>query len=50
MSQSMSLEQKLDILMTLATDDQDGPPGSQTLPPRLRHTKEVGALRPLNIS
>src|SRR5687768_1207182 len=49
MSHSMSLEQKLDILMTLATDDQDGPPGSKTLPPRLRHTKEVGALRPLNI-
>lgn len=45
----LTLEQKLDILMTLATDDQDGPPGSQTLPPRLRHTKEVGALRPLNI-
>jgi predicted DNA-binding helix-hairpin-helix protein len=45
----MTLEQKLDILMTLATDDQDGPPGAQTLPPRLRHTKEVGALRPLNI-
>jgi predicted DNA-binding helix-hairpin-helix protein len=49
MSHTMSLEQKLDILMTLATDDQDGPPGSETLPPRLRHTKEVGALRPLNI-
>jgi predicted DNA-binding helix-hairpin-helix protein len=49
MSHSMTLEQKLDILMTLATDDQDGPPGAQTLPPRLRHTKEVGALRPLNI-
>ena len=37
------LEQKLDILMSLATDDREG------LPPRLRHTKEVGALRPLNI-
>src|SRR5688572_14510005 len=49
MSHTMTLEQKLDILMSLATDDQDGPPGAQTLPPRLRHTKEVGALRPLNI-
>src|SRR5918992_1080737 len=53
MSHTMSLEQKLDILMTLATDDHDGtgapsrPP--ETLPPRLRHTREVGALRPLNI-
>jgi predicted DNA-binding helix-hairpin-helix protein len=37
------LERKLDILMSLATDDREG------LPPRLRHTKEVGALRPLNI-
>jgi predicted DNA-binding helix-hairpin-helix protein len=37
------LEQRLDLLMSLATDDRDGPP------PRLRHTKEVGALRPLNI-
>jgi predicted DNA-binding helix-hairpin-helix protein len=46
----LTLEQKLDVLMALATDDHDGsgaPPG-QT-PPRLRHTKEVGALRPLNI-
>ncbi|HEV8178006.1 MAG TPA: radical SAM protein, partial [Gemmatimonadales bacterium] len=38
-----ALEQKLDILMSLATDDREG------LPPRLRHTKDVGALRPLNI-
>jgi predicted DNA-binding helix-hairpin-helix protein len=37
------LEQKLDILMALAVDDHDG------LPPRLSHTKSVGALRPLNI-
>jgi predicted DNA-binding helix-hairpin-helix protein len=37
------LEQRLDLLMSLATDDRDGPP------PRLRHSKEVGALRPLNI-
>jgi predicted DNA-binding helix-hairpin-helix protein len=39
----MNLEDKLDLLMSLATDDRDG------LPPRLQHTKDVGALRPLNI-
>ncbi|HEV8613147.1 MAG TPA: radical SAM protein [Gemmatimonadales bacterium] len=38
------LEQKLNVLMSLAIDDRDGQP-----PPRLRHTREVGALRPLNI-
>jgi len=43
MKQSPGLEQKLDVLMSLATDDREG------LPPRLRHTKDVGALRPLNI-
>ena len=43
MSRTMPLEQKLDILMSLAVDDHDG------VPPRLRHTEEVGALRPLNI-
>jgi predicted DNA-binding helix-hairpin-helix protein len=37
------LDQKIDILMSLATDDREG------LPPRLRHTRDVGALRPLNI-
>jgi predicted DNA-binding helix-hairpin-helix protein len=40
---SVSLEQKLDLLMSLAADDREG------LPSRLRHTKDVGALRPLNI-
>jgi predicted DNA-binding helix-hairpin-helix protein len=39
----LELEQKLDLLMALAADDREG------LPPRLQHTKEVGALRPLNI-
>jgi predicted DNA-binding helix-hairpin-helix protein len=39
----LNLEQKLDLLMSLATDDREG------LPPRLQHTKDVGALRPLNI-
>jgi predicted DNA-binding helix-hairpin-helix protein len=41
--QKPDLEQKLDILMSLAVDDREG------LPPRLSHTKSVGALRPLNI-
>jgi predicted DNA-binding helix-hairpin-helix protein len=40
---SPTLEQKLDVLMALATDDREG------LPPRLQHTGDVGALRPLNI-
>ena len=44
----MQLEQKLDLLMSLAMDDREGVP-SAPLPPRLRHTKNVGALRPLNI-
>lgn len=50
MDAEMPLERKLDILMELAGDDKDGPPGRErALPPRLRHAKEVGALRPLNI-
>jgi predicted DNA-binding helix-hairpin-helix protein len=40
----LPLEQKLAILTDLATDDREGPP-----PPRLRNTKSVGSLRPLNI-
>ena len=43
MSRSPDLERKLDVLMSLATDDREG------LPPRLRHTGDVGALGPLNI-
>jgi predicted DNA-binding helix-hairpin-helix protein len=42
---TIDLDRKLDILMSLATDDREGVPP----PPRLRHTKDVGALRPLNI-
>jgi predicted DNA-binding helix-hairpin-helix protein len=38
-----NLEQKLNLLMSLAADDREGPP------PRLRHANDVGALRPLNI-
>jgi predicted DNA-binding helix-hairpin-helix protein len=40
---SIDLEQKIDLLMALAADDREG------LPPRLRHTKDVGSLRPINI-
>jgi predicted DNA-binding helix-hairpin-helix protein len=40
---SQGLEQKLDLLMSLAADDREG------LPPRLQHTQDVGSLRPLNI-
>lgn len=43
MLRNPSLERKIDILMSLATDDREG------LPPRLQHTKDVGALRPINI-
>ena len=47
---TMTLDQKLDLLISLAGDDHDGVGGRErTLPPRLRHTKDVGALRPLNI-
>src|SRR6185436_19883101 len=46
----MDLETRLDVLMSLAIDDHEGAPGSNTvLPPRLRHLKEAGALQPLNI-
>ena len=43
MKMSADLETKLDTLMSLAEHDREG------LPPRLRHTREAGALRPLNI-
>ena len=44
------LDAKLAILMSLATDDREGAGGRDpSLPPRLRHANEVGALRPLNI-
>jgi predicted DNA-binding helix-hairpin-helix protein len=53
---NMTLERKIDLLMSLAQDDADGIPaasgardGTRPVPPRLRHAKEVGALRPLNI-
>jgi predicted DNA-binding helix-hairpin-helix protein len=47
----VNLERKLDLLMSLAADDREGLPGGgpAPVPPRLRHTKKVGALRPLNL-
>lgn len=46
----MDTEAKLDILMTFAADDREGRPGSTiTLPPRLRHMRSAGALRPFNL-
>jgi len=50
MPRELELAEKLDILMSLAAEDREGPPESQrALPPRLRHAGEAGALRPLNI-
>jgi predicted DNA-binding helix-hairpin-helix protein len=43
-----SLEARLKTLMTLAQDDRDSAT-DRPVPPRLRHTEDVGALRPLNI-
>jgi predicted DNA-binding helix-hairpin-helix protein len=45
MKGELDLKQKLQILMSLAAGDRDGPPP----PPRLRHAQGVGALGPLNI-
>jgi predicted DNA-binding helix-hairpin-helix protein len=46
----LELSEKLEILMSLATEDREGPPeAARPLPPRLRHAGDVGALRPLNI-
>ena len=45
----MSLEQKITLLMSLAGDDREANPSvPSTLPPRLRHANDAGALRPLN--
>ena len=50
---TLPLDQKLDLLMTLAGDDREGSGSASveqhSLPPRLRHFNEVGALRPLNL-
>ncbi|HEU0015558.1 MAG TPA: radical SAM protein [Longimicrobium sp.] len=45
----MTLEQKIDLLTALAGDDHDGAGGGKPLPPRLRHAKDVGALKPMNL-
>jgi predicted DNA-binding helix-hairpin-helix protein len=46
----LDLDAKLAILMSLAADDREGAGGRDpSLPPRLRHANDVGALRPLNI-
>jgi len=50
MPRELELSEKLEILMSLATEDREGPPQAmRPLPPRLRHAGEAGALRPLNI-
>jgi predicted DNA-binding helix-hairpin-helix protein len=55
MKRGLGLEQKLELLMSLAGDDREGSPGASSatdtapLPPRLRHANDVGSLRPLNI-
>ncbi|MEO8635594.1 MAG: radical SAM protein [Gemmatimonadales bacterium] len=43
MLKTPDLEQKLDVLMSLATEDREG------IPPRLRNMDAAGALRPVNI-
>jgi predicted DNA-binding helix-hairpin-helix protein len=47
----LELAEKLEILMSLAAEDREGPPQAtpRPLPPRLRHANAAGALRPLNI-
>jgi predicted DNA-binding helix-hairpin-helix protein len=44
---ALSIDQKLDLLMSMAGDDREGP--ESPLPPRLRHANDVGALRPFNL-
>jgi predicted DNA-binding helix-hairpin-helix protein len=51
MMPEMELDQKLEILMSLAATDHEGFAGrdpSMPLPPRLRNANSAGALRPLN--
>ena len=51
MARELELTEKLNILMSLAAEDREGPPQAAPtlLPPRLRHAGDAGALRPLNI-
>src|SRR5438093_2293733 len=51
MTGEIELEQKIAILMALAATDREGFAGrdpSISVPPRLRHANDAGALRPLN--
>jgi predicted DNA-binding helix-hairpin-helix protein len=49
----LSLDRKIEILMSLAADDREASPSLspdlKKLPPRLRNANEAGALRPLNL-
>lgn len=46
----LDLGARLELLMSLAVDDREGRPGSDTvIPPRIRNASRAGALRPLNI-
>lgn len=49
---TLSLDQKISLLMSLAGDDRESNPSmtasASRLPPRLRNASEAGALRPLN--
>ena len=46
---TMSLEEKIELLMSLAGEDREANPSVPTaLPPRLRNAKDAGALRPVN--
>src|SRR6185295_20094944 len=50
MPRELELAEKLEILMSLAAEDREGPPETaRPLPPRLRYAADAGALRPLNI-
>jgi predicted DNA-binding helix-hairpin-helix protein len=46
----LTLDEKIELLMSLASDDRDGDPErTATLPPRLRNAGKGGALRPVNL-
>src|ERR1700674_3463979 len=49
----LDLGDRLAVLTAMAVDDHEGVPGSRATraapPPRLRHTDDVGALRPFNL-
>jgi len=48
MSVLTDLDSRLKLLIDLAVDDRDGAPERRPPPPRLRHLREGGALRPFN--